>query len=119
MANKQSGLLAKIEANHRAEIAKLEARHKAEIDTVVSVTVQMAKDAADMAANDVFGLGEGRAELWTQTFSDYLTDIMKLIHEDGKDDPDIVYSKAKIDERLSQIHGKHFQPWPVRYEEEA
>lgn len=114
---KQSGFLAKLEAKHQAEIAELEAKHQAELAKVVSVTAQIAKDAADMAANDVFNLGEGRAQLWTETYSDYFNDIMKLVHEDGKDDPEIVYSKAKIDERLQKIFGKHFQPWPVRYEE--
>lgn len=34
----------------------------------------------------------------------------------GKDDPEFAYAKAKIDERLKQINGKHFQPWEVRYD---
>ncbi len=117
MANKQSGFMAKIEAKHRAEITELETKHNAETARVVLVTAQMAKDAADMAANDVFSLGEGRAEQWTKAFSKYFHDIMELVHEDGMDDPEIVYAKAKIDERLKQINGKHFQPWPERYEE--
>lgn len=116
---KQSGFLAKLEAKYQAKIAELEAEHQVELTKIASVTAQIAKDASDMAANDVFGLGEGRAEAWTNAFSDYFNDILKLVNEDCKDDPDIVYSKAKVDGRLKQINGKHFQPWAVRYEEDG
>lgn len=106
MMSKQSAMLARLQAQYEARSA-----HK------VMVALQMAKDAADMAANDVFGLGEGRSEIWTQVYSDYLNDIMELINEDGKSDPEIVYAKTKIDGRLKDIHKSHFQPWEVRYEE--
>ena len=68
------------------------------------------------AAVGVFGLGEGRAELWTKVYSETLDDMMRMVAADGKDDPEFVYAKAKIDERLKQINGKHFQPWEVRYD---
>lgn len=105
MAKKPNAMLAKIEAQYRAVSA-----HK------VNVALQMAKDVADMAAHEVFGLGEGRAEKWTKVYSEILDDMMHMVAADGKDDPEFAYAKTKIDERLKQINGKHFQPWEVRYD---
>ena len=79
--------------------------------------MQMAKDVADIEASEVFGLGEGRALRWTQVYSEILNDMMEMVVRDGKDDPEFIYAKTKIDERLKQINGKHFQPWEVRYGE--
>ena len=104
-------------AKTNAFLAKMEAKYRAMSAHKVNVAIQMAKDAADMAANDVFGMGEGRAEKWTQEFSKILTEMMQLVSQDGKDDPEFIYAKTKIDERLKQIHGKHFQPWEERYGE--
>ena len=104
MANKPNAFLARMEAQYRAMSA-----HK------VNVALQMAKDVADIAANEVFGMAEGRAEKWTKVYSETLNDMMQMVSQDGKDDPEFIYAKTKIDERLKQINGKHFQPWEVRY----
>ena len=100
-----------------AMLAKLQAQYEAQSARKVNVAMQMAKDAADMAANEVFGMAEGRSPKWTEVYSRILNDMMRMIASDNEDDQEIVYSRAKIDERLKQIHGKHFQPWEVRYRE--
>lgn len=100
-------------------LARLEAQWRARSARKVRTAIQMAKDAADIAANEVFGLGEGRAVRWTQVYSRVLHEMMEMVSEDGEADPEIAYSKAKIDARLKEINGKHFQPWNVRYEEEV
>lgn len=104
-------------AKQNAFLAKMEARYQAMSARKVNVALQMAKDVADMAAAEVFQMGEGRAEKWTKVYSEILTEMMEMVSHDGKDDPEFVYAKTKIDERLKQINGKHFQPWEVRYYE--
>ena len=100
-----------------AFLAKMEAQYRAMSAHKVNVALQMAKDVADIAANEVFGMAEGRAEKWTKVYSETLNDMMQMVSQDGKDDPEFIYAKTKIDERLKQINGKHFQPWEVRYAE--
>lgn len=102
---KQNAMLARIEATYREMSA-----HK------VRVALQMAKDAADIAASEMFSMGEGRAAKWSEIYSKTLVEMMQLVSADGKDDPDFVYAKTKIDERLKSIYGKNFQPWEVRYD---
>lgn len=104
-------------AKHNAFLAKMEAQYRAMSAHKVNVALQMAKDVADIAANEVFGMAEGRAEKWTKVYSETLNDMMQMVSQDGKDDPEFIYAKTKIDERLKQINGKHFQPWEVRYAE--
>ena len=98
-----------------AMLAKLQAQYERKSARKVNVAMQMAKDVADMAAAEMFNMGEGRAEKWTKIYSDILNEMMRMIATDNEDDPDLVYARAKIDERLKQINGKHFQPWEVRY----
>lgn len=102
-------------AKHNAFLARMEAQYRAMSAHKVNVALQMAKDVADIAANEVFGMAEGRAEKWTKVYSETLNDMMQMVSQDGKDDPEFIYAKTKIDERLKQINGKHFQPWEVRY----
>lgn len=104
-------------AKPNAFLAKMEAQYRAMSAHKVNVALQMAKDVADIAANEVFGMAEGRAEKWTKVYSETLNDMMQMVSQDGKDDPEFIYAKTKIDERLKQINGKHFQPWEVRYGE--
>lgn len=102
-------------AKPNAFLARMEAQYRAMSAHKVNVALQMAKDVADIAANEVFGMAEGRAEKWTKVYSETLNDMMQMVSQDGKDDPEFIYAKTKIDERLKQINGKHFQPWEVRY----
>ena len=104
-------------AKPNAFLARMEAQYRAMSAHKVNVALQMAKDVADMAVAEVFQMGEGRAERWTKVYSEILTEMMEMVSQDGKDDPEFVYAKTKIDERLKQINGKHFQPWEVRYSE--
>ena len=102
-------------AKHNAFLAKMEAQYRDMSAHKVNVALQMAKEVADIAANEVFAIAEGRAEKWTKVYSETLNDMMQMVSQDGKDDPEFIYAKTKIDERLKQINGKHFQPWEVRY----
>lgn len=76
-------------------------------------TLQMASDAAVLAANDIFGAGEERAAKFHKAMTDYFFKICKMTTEDSKD---IEYTKVKLDEALERVLGKNFEPWDVRYE---
>ena len=104
MAKKQNAFLAQVDAKHKAEMARMQL-----------FVMQWCEDAAMMAANKVLGLGEGRAEEFGRAYCEIMDEIAKLVRDDGLDDKELVYAKAKIDNTLKRICGKHFQPWDVRY----
>jgi len=103
--NKQNPLLAKFEA-------KLEARYRAQLQ----MAMQTGLDAGMIAANDVLGMGAGRAEKFRTAYIQAVNEISHMIVTDAQDDPDFVYTKTKLDERIKQIVGeKNFVPWEERY----
>lgn len=81
-----------------------------------TIRMQIAEDASFMAANDVLGLGPGRAEAYGTAFVKYVNEISKLIMEDAKADKDIEYAKATIDRRIKSIVGEDlFVEFDERY----
>lgn len=78
--------------------------------------MQIAEDAAFMAAHEVLGLGPGRAEAFGNAFVKYVGEITKLIDGDGKDDKKLEYSKSVIDRAIKPIVGdKLFLEFDKRY----
>ena len=76
------------------------------------IDMQMAKDAALIAAAEVFHMGPGRVPAYSAAFDQALHDIAAMTVEDTKD---MEYTKTKLDQRLRQICGEHFIPWEERY----
>ena len=76
------------------------------------IDMQMAKDAALIAAAEVFHMGPGRVPAFSAAFDQALHDIAAMTVEDTKD---MEYTKTKLDQRLRQICGEHFVPWEERY----
>lgn len=106
---KQSNMLARREA---AIAAKL----KAEYDAQLNIALQMGLDAATIAANEVFGMGKGRAKEFLTKYIETYNLFARMITEDSKDDPNIDWSTAKIDQRIKSIVGDDvFRPWEERY----
>lgn len=104
MAKKQNPILA-------AHEAQLEARYKRKLAT----TMQMCFDVAVITANDVFNMGEGRSPEFERQYSANYATICDMLLAD-ESDPDLEYSRTKIDERLRKIVGeKNFVPWDERY----
>ena len=104
MGKKQNPVLAAYEA-------KLEAQYRRKL----SVTMQMCFDVAVITANDVFKMGAGRAKQFEQKYSENYAKICAMLLED-ESDPDLVYSREKIDERLKMIVGEeNFASWDERY----
>ena len=78
--------------------------------------MQLAEDAAFMAANEVLGLGSGRARAFGEAFVRYSNEIADLVVEDSKADDDIVYAKTVLDRRIREIVGEdNFSPFDERY----
>ena len=103
-------------------LRRMEAKHKARYEALfrqkMRMVLQLAQDAAMIAANEVLQMGTGRAEDFNRTFVEAVSDIGVMMFEDQKDDKEFVYTKEKVDRRLKEICGENFQPWEVRYGEE-
>lgn len=78
--------------------------------------MQLAEDAAFMAANEVLGLGAGRAKAFGEAFVKYANEIAELVVEDSKADKAIEYAKAVLDRRIREIVGdENFVQFDERY----
>lgn len=77
--------------------------------------LQQNMDATLMAANDRYQTGPEDCGEFGGDILEYQREIAALINSDYQDDKELVYSKAKIDQRLEEICGDQFQPWDVRY----
>ena len=106
---KKNNILARREA---AIAAKLKAEYNAQLD----IALQMGLDAATIAANEVLGMGAGRAKAFLTRYIETYNLFARMITEDSKDDPDIDWSTVKIDQRIKSIVGDEvFRPWEERY----
>lgn len=103
--NKQNPLLAKYES-------MLEAKYQARLQ----VSMQIGLDAGMIAANDVLGMGAGRAEDFQKVYVETVREILNMAVNDAKDDPEFVWTKTKVDDRIRKIVGEDkFVPWEERY----
>ena len=98
---KKSGFLARMEAQKERE--KLE---------TLRFTRQLITDMSIIALNNAFGFGAERLKKYT--------DEMLRVYEEyadiwNSDTIDTEYSRGKLDMKLRQICGEHFEPWEVRY----
>ena len=106
---KKNNMLARYEA---AIAYKLKAEYDAQLD----IALQMGLDAATIAANEVLGMGKGRAKDFLTRYIETYNLFARMITEDSKDDPSIDYSTSKIDQRIKSIVGDEvFRPWEERY----
>lgn len=105
MSRKQSGFAKRIRREFDIEM-----------QLYVNNRMQLAEDAAFMAANEVLGLGSGRARAFGEAFVRYSNEIADLVVEDSKADDEIVYAKTVLDRRIREIVGEdNFSPFDERY----
>lgn len=97
-------------ARGNAHLNKMDARHWAELNRELEIHVQIAADAAVIAANDVFRAGPTRVKEFHDTFRGHYIEICKLITESGMD-----YAAEVLDRRLRPICGELFTEGRVRY----
>lgn len=106
---KKSNFVAQMEA-------KIEAKYNAIFRMKMDMLMQMGQDAAMIAANEVLQLGAGRAKPFCEAYIKAMNEMARMVVDDQKDDPEFVYSKAKIDEQIRAIVGdENFAPWEERY----
>lgn len=96
-------------------LARIEARHQRDLAFQREFTIQQCCDMMLIAANDAFGFGADRLAKLQETYYAVFTEYAKMAISDGADDPDIEYTRAKVDAKLSQIMGENFVPWEARY----
>lgn len=96
-----------------AQEAKLEYGYRAKLN----VLLQMAEDACLLSTKNVRGLGPASAQALRQEFRKMMNTISELLVEDSKDDPDIVWSRDKVDKALVEIEGpENAKEWDARFE---
>lgn len=92
--------------------AILDAKYQAQL----RIAMQIGLDAGMIAANDVLGMGAGRAEKFKNAYVETVNEMMHMIVVEDKEDPDFEWTKAKVDTRIKQIVGEqNFIPWEERY----
>lgn len=96
-------------------LARIEARHQLDIARQRSFTLQQCCDMMLIAANAAFGFGPDRLSKLQETYEAVFLEYAEMAVSDGVDDPEIVYTRAKVDRKLEQILGDRFVPWEVRY----
>lgn len=75
----------------------------------LAIHCQIAADAAAIAANEVLGMGAGRAAAFHRAFVSTYNEIIKEM----QDEPERAY--ALIDRRIKPIYGENFVPYMERY----
>lgn len=97
-----------------AMLAAYEAKLERQYLHKLNIALQMAEDACLIATSEVRGLGPDNAELLRIEFRRTVNSICHLLAEDGKDDPDTEWSRAKVDQRLAEIEGDKARDWDAR-----
>ena len=104
----KNDLLRRIEAKYAAHYAAL-------YQAKMRMTLQLAQDAAMIAANEVLQMGPGRAPDFANKMREVVNEIADVMLADQKDDEKFAYTRGVVDRRLKKICGEHFVPWEERY----
>ena len=103
-------------------LRRIEAKYASHYDALyhakIGMTLQLAQDAAMIAANEVLQMGPGRAPDFAAVMRDTVNEITGVMLDDQKDDEKFAYTRGVIDRRLKKICGEHFVPWEERYGQE-
>lgn len=114
----EAKLLAKYEQKAKeleAEFNRLLEIERADNRRKLMMGMQMADDAALMAADDVFDVNEYSAERFHERHIFYVNKMSHMAVVEDADDPNMEWTKDTIDRRLRQIVGKdNFVPWDER-----
>lgn len=95
--------------------AKAELKYAALYQAKMRMTLQLAQDAAMIAANEVLQMGPGRAPDFANKMREVVNEIADVMLADQKDDEKFAYTRGVVDRRLKKICGEHFVPWEERY----
>ena len=97
---------------------KAELKYAALYQAKMRMTLQIAQDAAMIAANEVLQMGPDRAPEFAAVMRDVVNEIADVMLKDQKDDEKFAYTRGMVDRRLKKICGENFVPWEERYGQE-
>ena len=97
---------------------KAELKYAALYQAKMRMTLQLAQDAAMIAANEVLQMGPDKAPEFAAAMRDVVNEIADVMLKDQKDDEKFAYTRGMVDRRLKKICGEHFVPWEERYGQE-
>lgn len=98
-----------------AYLARQQLRHDIDMRAQREFTIQQCSDMMLIALNEAFGFGADRLKKMEEIYLAVFSEYVRMAIADGKDDPDIEYTRAKLDAKLQQIMGEYFRPWEDRY----
>lgn len=78
-------------------------------------TIQQCIDMAMIALNEEFSFGPVANKRFEKKFREAFIDYAELCVSDGKDDAELVYTKAALDRDLVRAYGSDLLPFDERY----
>lgn len=96
--------------NAQMEIARL----RRDMEILKGFTLQQAQDMAEIALNLEFQFGPKYNERFEKRFKEVFLDYARMCVTDGKDDPELDYTKEKVDRALRVARGD-ILPFDERY----
>lgn len=96
-------------------LARERAMYEIRVNRMVNQCQAMCQDAMAIAVNEILGIGENRIAPLMKHYVTVLRELERMISEDHKQDSEVVYAKAKIDERCRKIYGEMMPPFDVRW----
>lgn len=102
-------------AKQSAFLQQIQKQKAADMDIQRRFTIQQCEDMMIIAANAAFHFGPVRAKRLRDAFRAVFVGYAVTALDDGKDDKDIVYTRAKVDIALKNALGENFVEWDERY----
>lgn len=96
---------------------KMIAQLQHDIEFMKGFSLRQALDMALIALNEEFNFGPERNQRFEAAFWAVFMDYARMCVSDGADDPEIVYTKEKLDKRLRLAAGEDYPAFDERYDE--
>ena len=91
------------------------AQLRRDMDIIKGFTVQQSLDMAIIALHNEFHFGPKMVRRFEDAFLETFKAYARMCVSDGADDPEIVYTKAKVDQALQAACGDNIRPYDERY----
>lgn len=97
--------------NAQKEIRQLQVN----VEIMKGFTLQQSLDIALLTLHNDFGFGPDRNAKFEEAFRKTFLEYAQMCVDDGRDDPDIDYTKEKMDRALRAACGERILPFDERY----
>lgn len=85
------------------------------VEVMKGFTIQQCLDMAIIALHNEFHFGPKMSRRFEAAFRETFQEYAKMCVADGADDPEIVYTKEKVDRALRAACGDDVRPFDSRY----